>query len=200
MTIISFLIGVMFPIALPCVLAAEAKLTASTRAPHADFGNCVAVFGRFAVIGAPRANAMGNNAGLAHLFTYDGTDWSQATTLAPTGVTPGGLFGWSVAVKGYHVVVGAPDSEGVEDIEASGAAEGFRFDGMDWTHVTSVTANDAAAHDRFGTAVAISHETLLVGTPGDDEAAGSTYVWTFASRDGPPAVAVTTMPTSTLSL
>jgi hypothetical protein len=167
-----------------------ARLTDGEPNTIEQFGHAVAIDGPLLAVGAPRAHATGSNAGLAYLFVHDGTDWTEATTLTPTGLTPGGLFGWSVAVKDDHVIVGAPDSEGIEDIEASGAAEGFGVDGIEWTRVARVTASDAAAHDRFGAAVAISPETLLVGAPGDDGAAGSAYVWAFTSPDGPPVARI----------
>ena len=48
------------------------------------------------------------------------------------------------------------------------------------TEQAKLTASDAAAGDRFGISVAVSGETAVIGSPGDDDAAsasGSAYVF-----------------------
>ena len=45
-----------------------------------------------------------------------------------------------------------------------------------------LTASDGAAFDEFGWSVAISGSTVVVGSPGDDIAKGSTYVFNRQGR------------------
>jgi hypothetical protein len=167
-----------------------ARLTGSDTENTDQFGYAVAIDGTLLAVGAPQADAVGNNSGLGYVFALDGTGWRQVVRRTPAGLTPGSRFGWSVAVQGATVVVGAPDSEGAEDIEASGTVEVFRFDGTHGTHVARVHASDATASDHFGASVAISNGTVLVGTPGDDDAAGSAYVLTFEAIADVPAAFV----------
>jgi hypothetical protein len=166
------------------------RLTGEETGGTSQFGYAVATEGSIVAVGAPQADAAGNNAGLAYLFAFDGRHWQSTGKLAPTGLTPGGLFGWAVAMDSGGVVVGAPESEGVDDLEASGAGEFFVSDGMNWTHVARLHAIDAASNDHFGRSVAISHGTLLVGSPGDDDAAGAAYARRFAAPNDPPGAAV----------
>ncbi len=90
-------------------------------------------------------------------------------------------FGASVAVDGAIAVVGAPEDDDAGS--SSGSAYVFRFDGTDWSQEQKLTAGDAAGGDDFGFAVAISGDTIVVGSPRDDTVAGnragSAYVYVF---------------------
>ena len=88
------------------------------------------------------------------------------------------FFGASVAVSGDTAVVGSP-----ADGDGSGSAYVFTRDGLGvWTEQHKLTASDAAADDQFGFSVAVSGDTVVVGSPGDDDAgpgsaSGSAYVF-----------------------
>ncbi len=90
-------------------------------------------------------------------------------------------FGAAVAVDGTIAVVGAPEDD--DDGSSSGGAYVFGFDGTDWLYEQKLTAGDAAGGDDFGFAVAISGNTIVVGSPRDDTVAGnragSAYVYVF---------------------
>ena len=100
--------------------------------------------------------------------------WSRTETLSVP--RPGGreLFGWSVALSGDTLVVGAP---GVWRTEPGGGAVFiFRREGDQWTRTQRLHAPDVAGGGRFGDAVALSGDTLVVGAP-LDRGAGSAYVF-----------------------
>jgi hypothetical protein len=90
-------------------------------------------------------------------------------------------FGASVAVSGNRAVVGAPEDDDAGS--SSGAAYVFAHDGSSWHQQQRLTASDAESGDDYGFAVAISGDTIVVGAPRDDTAAGSragsAYVYTF---------------------
>lgn len=92
-------------------------------------------------------------------------------------------FGYSIAMSGDRVVVGA-----YEDAHAgikSGAAHIFRRDGMNYTRTQKLTASDAERYDRFSRAVAMSSNLVVAGAYGDDDGgafAGAAYV--FRTTDG----------------
>lgn len=52
----------------------------------------------------------------------------------------------------------------------------FRSGGL-WSQQTQLTASDGAADDLFGNSLAISGNTILVGSPRDDSGNGSAYVF-----------------------
>ena len=86
----------------------EDWLTAADGAAGDQFGVSVAVDGDTAVVGADRAN---DRRGSAYIFTRDSTgDWTQQVKL--DGEETGDQFGWSVAVDGDTVVVGAHAYDG----------------------------------------------------------------------------------------
>ena len=96
----------------------------------------------------------------------------------------GDLFGFSVAISGDTVVVGA-DNADPGGIGAAGAAYVFVKPGGGWagnlTQTAKLTASDKAAADLFGCSVAISGDTVVVGAalanPGGTEDAGAAYVF-----------------------
>ena len=103
---------------------------------------------------------------------------SQKLTI-PSGDPYAAAFGNAVAVDGQTAVVGAPD-----DSYGSGFLQGRAYvfsygDGV-WTEVAELTAGDAGNADYFGTAVAISGDTIMVGAPLHNSATGAIYVFSDA--------------------
>lgn len=72
--------------------------------PGDEFGNSVAVSGETVVVGAC-GQAM---AGRAYVFTNGANGWHQTAELKGSDTARGDGFGWSVALSGGTVVVGAP--------------------------------------------------------------------------------------------
>jgi hypothetical protein len=126
---------------------------------------------------------LGNGAGEAYVFSRSGTTWSLASTpLTASDAANLEEFGWSVAISGNTVIVGAP----APYAEARGEAYVFASAGSAWTQRAILTASDSAANNNFGYSVAISGTTALVGA---DEAALGTSVgvgaaYIFASSSG----------------
>src|SRR5204863_403711 len=98
----------------------QAYLKASNTDAHDYFGSSVAVSGDTVVIGAPgeASNGTGVNgnqsdnsafeAGAAYVFVRNGTNWSQQAYLKASNTDAHDGFGFSLAVSGDTVVVGAP--------------------------------------------------------------------------------------------
>jgi hypothetical protein len=147
----------------------QARLTASDRALDARFGDSVALSGDTALVGARSAlntvpsGVRGTGAG--YVFVRTGTTWTeQAKRTASDGVGSA-AFGFSVALKGDTALVGVPGMprDAGPYIDA-GAGYVFVRTGTTWTEQAKRTASDRAAHDQFGTSVALSGDTALVGT------------------------------------
>ena len=124
---------------------------------------------------AQRASEQGS----AYVFVRSGGVWSQQQKLLASDAASVDQFGFSVAISGETVVVGAP-SGGTAGLR-QGSAYVFVRSGGVWSQQHKLLASDAASFDRFGYSVAISGETVVVGAPLDDGAAGfqqgSAYVF-----------------------
>jgi len=91
----------------------------------------------------------------------------------------GDTFGRSVAFVGDIAVIGAPNDD--DDGFNSGAAYVFTRSAGVWTEQQKLTASDAVANDRFGSAVAVDGTTAVIGAAGlffADDNTGSAYVFT----------------------
>ncbi|HSB11688.1 MAG TPA: FG-GAP repeat protein, partial [Blastocatellia bacterium] len=160
------------------VWSEQAKLTASDAAGGDEFGWSVAISGETIVVGALFGDtAAGPDSGSAYVFVRSGSVWSEQAKLTASG---GDEFGWSVAISGETIVVGAPFGDTAAGPD-SGSAYVFVRSGSVWSEQAKLIASDAAAGDHFGRSVAISGETIVVGAPSDDTAAGfdsgSAYVF-----------------------
>ena len=86
--------------------------------------------------------------------------------LVPADAEGGELFGWSVAVSGDVLVVGAPragrHSSGFPENDDRGAAYVFRRDGLQWVEEAKLEG-DAIEQHTFGDSVAIDGDRILVG-------------------------------------
>ena len=92
----------------------------------------------------------------------------------------GDYFGIDVAVDGDVAVVGA--MFGNDNDTDTGAAYVFRFDGEAWNQEQKLLADDGAEGDRFGYAVAVSGNVVVVGAYDNDDngiTSGSAYVFRF---------------------
>jgi len=157
----------------------ESKHVGSDTSTGDLFGAAVAVDGVTFVVGAPANDGDGSGAGAAYVFVRDGATWLQEQRLAPTDPAADNSFGAAVAVDGDTAVVGAPGSA-----VSAGAAYVFTRVGSTWTQQTKLTAGvDAAAGDELGAAVAVDGDTVIVGSPMDDDNgidSGAVYVFTRA--------------------
>jgi len=143
------------------------------------FGRALALDGSVAIVGANLENLPGKtNAGSAYVFRYDGMAWNEEQDLIASDGMPLDQFGISVAVEGDVAVVGAWLSDEEEE-ENAGSAYVFRYDGMAWNEEQKLTALLPSAGDRFGHAVAISGDWILVGAFGDLLATGAVYAFRY---------------------
>lgn len=158
----------------------QAYLKASNTQYDAQFGESVAVSGDTVVVGAPRESGvatgingdqtpsvMGGNSGAAYVFVRSAGVWRQQAYLKASDSTSGIFFGSAVAASGDRIVVGAPWHGG----EMQGAAYVFVRSGGAWSQQGRLRASNPGMSDRFGTSVAISGDTLVVGANGESSAA-----------------------------
>jgi drug/metabolite transporter superfamily protein YnfA len=165
-----------------------------TPTTNGNFGFAVAIDGNKLVIGAPFQAVGATVPGRAYVY-----DLESATPNIPAVIlnnpTPasGDGFGYSVAIAGARVVIGAPnDSTGAA---AAGSAYVYNLNGASpGTPVLSLNNPEPASGDRFGFSVAISGTRVLVGAEGDDTGArdaGAAYVYDLSSST--PSVPIVTL-------
>jgi hypothetical protein len=139
-----------------------------------EFGSQVA-FGADGdlVIGAP-ATTIGAQTGSGAVFRYQATgnnfDTTTPDTLTSVAPTSGGRFGEALAVNDSMLVVGAP-KEGAGGSQ-EGAAYSFGVIGDTFSAPQSLSTLIQQSNQRFGSSVALSGTTIVVGSPGTDTAAG----------------------------
>ena len=163
------------------VWSRQAKLTASDATAGDWFGTAVSVSGDSLLIGARYdAGTAGTKTGSLYVFVRAGTVWSEQAKLTASDAAADDQLGTSVALSGDTAVAGAPnDDTGAKSNH--GSAYVFVRTGTTWSQQAKLIASDSAAIDLFGSAVAISGDTVLVGSPYDDTTAGvdvgSAYVF-----------------------
>jgi hypothetical protein len=145
------------------------------------FGYSVSISGTTVVVGAPgeTANAL-SHAG--HAYVFDATDGSLITTLSSPSQTPGN-FGYSVAISGTTVVVGAL-FETANALPQAGNA--YVFNATDGSLITTLTSPTPQFDGEFGESVSISGTTVVVGAPHETISALTTagHAYVFDSTDG----------------
>jgi hypothetical protein len=156
----------------------QQKLTASDGAASDYFGRTVAIDGDVAVVGSNWDDDLGDSSGSAYVFTRSGNTWTEEAKLLASDGAAGDYFGFSVAVSGNTVVVGASRRDEVNT--DAGAAYVFTGSGGVWTQQAKLTASTPVASANFGDMVAIDGDTALIGEPlgGASPRTGAVYVFT----------------------
>lgn len=181
----------------------QAYLKASNPGNNDAFGHAVAISGDTLAVSAisEDSNATGINgnqadnsaedSGAVYVFVRDGTTWSQQAYLKASNAEAFDYFGFSVAIFGETLVVGAlqedSNATGINgdqndnSMPNSGAAYVFVRNGTTWTQQAYLKASDPGMNHLFGSAVGISFNTIVIGAtraPGTSFfQAGAAYVF-----------------------
>ena len=187
-----------YPLTIDPTISQQAYLKASNTDNFDRFGTSVAISGNTVVVGAEGEDSSATgvppsqvwqdddtleSAGAAYVFVRSGGSWIQEAYLKASNTGGGDRFGFSVAISGETVVVGAkgeassakgvdPPGGGADDTAPSaGAAYVFVRSSGSWTPQAYLKASNAEQGDFFGNSVSISGETIVVGAPGEDSSA-----------------------------
>lgn len=152
-------------VAADCGLVEQQQLIHSDGASSDIFGSAVALDGDTAVVGVPGDDIVAAvDQGSAFVFVRVGAMWQQQAQLFANDGAAGDQFGHTVAISGNYIVIGAPWKT-VSGAVRRGAAYVFVREGTAWTQQALLLANDGAANDLFGWAVAISGDAVAVAAP-----------------------------------
>lgn len=138
------------------------KLAAPSFDPVDLFGWSVAIFKNKIIVGAPNAGE-NNSVGAAYLFHRNeaSSSWVFVEELLPA-TSDSKSFGASVDISETFIVAGAPNSDGDLGIN-SGAV--FVYSAADGSFQSQLNFPFLQPLDEFGSTVAISGSTIIVGIP-----------------------------------
>ncbi|MCG3129632.1 MAG: hypothetical protein FLDDKLPJ_00366 [Phycisphaerae bacterium] len=155
-----------------------AKLTADDGAAYDYFGASIAFCKGVAVIGADGDDGLARNAGSAYVFEQVNGAWLQSAKLEAADAERDDDFGSAVALFDETVLIGAPG----DDVGGYSRGSAYVFERTDgtWSQTAHLTADDGVNWDEFGSAVALSGDTALIGVQYRDDGgsnSGSVYVF-----------------------
>lgn len=167
----------------------EAYVKAGNTDAQDHFGFALALDPEGAVlaVGAPgeasatAANPADNSlpaSGAVYVFARGAAGWEQRAYLKAAVPDADDRFGFALALASGTLAVGAPNEDGSSvgvggnqsdnGSQDSGAAYAFVATAATWTQQAYVKASNTDAGDRFGAALALADEMLLVGAPRED--------------------------------
>jgi hypothetical protein len=138
-----------------------------------EFGQSVALSGNTVAVGAPNTDP-DFSFGAAYVFVRSGTQWTAQASLPDPEPQDEDLFGSSVDVSGSTAVIGSPN---VFQNGVTGKAYVYVRTGSTWAEQAKLVPADAAPSDVFGSAVAISGNTVVGGAPNHNGFHGAAYVF-----------------------
>jgi uncharacterized repeat protein (TIGR01451 family) len=146
-----------------------ASLAAADGLQGDNFGAALGLSGDTAIVGASDAQGpTGFISGAAYLFVRDGTgNWVQQQKLSDESPEYPYDLGAAVAIVGDTALV-APAG----GVLSPGAVLLFARESGVWTLEQRILASDGAPQDAFGSALAVSGQTVAVGARGADTPAG----------------------------
>ena len=195
----------------------RAQLTGADSVTGDYFGSSVAASGNTIVVGTPVHETSGLESGAAYVFAYKAGTWTQVAELTASDAAANQDFGYSVAVSGNMVAIGAPSSSyaggstrcGDPFTLAPGTVYEFTEPSSGWKSMTQTAelsednscpnGVDPGHSDELGYSVAIQSSPATIVAGADMQQAnnstpqGAALVYTmpaggWASTDSPGAV------------
>ncbi|MGH1365352.1 MAG: FISUMP domain-containing protein [Calditrichia bacterium] len=157
----------------------KGKLVASDGMSGANFGASVAIDGDDLIVGSPKSDGQGDNAGSIYFFEKQNNVWQESGRYMASSPAASDEFGGRVDISGEIALIGSTG----KDItgENSGAAYIFRKDGDGWKEIEVICASDGASSNSYGDYVAIDGNYAVVGAPQsahDGASSGIVYIYT----------------------
>lgn len=191
--------------------AQEAYIKAPNSEAFDYFGYSVSIDGDKLAVGAPfedndstvivnggsiTETGVAASKGAVYVFRRaSSTDWQFESYIKGFNNFGGLGYGMSLALKGNTLVVGSPlddyghskiintaTAPGALGTNDSGSAHVYHFDGTAWSHEAYINPRFRTAGDKFGHAVSISGDSIVVGSPQEDS--GSTGIMAGTGEAG----------------
>ncbi len=159
-----------------------AKLVPDDGAAGDEFGCSIAISGGVVAVGARFDDDHGENSGAAYLF--DAVTGDQLAKLLPDDGQAGDEFGYSIAMSGGVVAVGAIRDDDLGD--SSGSV--YLFDASTGAQLQKLLPDEGAANQSFGVSVAMDDGVVAVGSRsyfvlGEGFTLGAVYLFDVSTGD-----------------
>lgn len=155
-----------------------AKIAPTDGSSGDRFGYDISASSNAAIVGAPREDTGGQDAGAAYIFRFDGSSWQEEQKLIASDATSGAEFGIAVSIDGDVAIIGSNAPNGVS---GDGCAYVFRFNGVSWVEEQKLIPSGIDAMG--GVDVSHSGNVAFIGFPkvnnGYGEDAGSVVTFRF---------------------
>ena len=161
--------------------------TTTTTANGASSSRSVALANDILVVGMHQQDTSSTAIDSGGVYVYarsDDDNWTPQAVLTASDGRAQDFLGYSVAVSGTTIVVGAYQDDTATGFDSGSVYVYTRFqedtqlDSYYWTEQAHLMADkDGGTDDRMGISVAIDNDTIVVGASGDDSFRGSVYVF-----------------------
>ncbi len=146
------------------------------------FSGGIDVSGDTVLVGAARDQERGYASGAAYVFERSEGVWGAPVKILASDAKEGDLFGEAVGISGDFLIAGAPGEQG---FDTPGWAYVFERRDGSWVQRVKLMASDRERGDYFGSDVALSGRTAVVGAPN----VGAIYVYDLGVLLNSPPVA-----------
>ena len=141
-----------------------------------QFGASGAFDGDLLVVGAPLdSEGEGSGSGAIYLFERTVNVFLQKGKVKLQNPDAGARFGAAVGISNGRVAVGAP--ERVVNQVTSGEVTVYEIDQGELVERLKTTGSQSGAAARFGAALGIRNDVMVVGAPGEELDRGTSYVY-----------------------
>ncbi len=157
------------------------RIIAPDLAAEDRFGNDIFLSNNYLIVGARLEDddtsglRTVSSAGSAYIYEKDQdglNNWGFIQKLVSFDRSEQDLFGTSVAISDEYAIVGSSsedeDELGSNAVNSAGAVYVFKKSTNGWTLQQKLVASDRLASDKFGSAVAMGGNAILVGAPDKD--------------------------------
>ena len=154
-----------------------AALTAGDGGADDRLGSSVSVTDGEMFAGAPGDDGAVANQGSVYVFRLSNGSWSQVQKLVSASPVANDAFGHALASRTGVLLVGTPNAD-IGAMTDVGTVKVYSFSASTWSLAQTLQPSDAKSSQRFGSDIALSNLTMLVGArsdPGNDQ--GSAYVF-----------------------
>ncbi|HRG17286.1 MAG TPA: hypothetical protein PLB00_14915, partial [Pseudomonadota bacterium] len=154
----------------------QGRLTANNGLPGDGLGRALDLDGDVAVVAA-------RNGVFPYVWERTGGSWQQVTQLDPGESAGTVIYGYSVAVGGQIIAVGAPESP--QAGPRRGSVHIFEKTGGNWTHTAKLTVDENQTDDFFGGSVDLSGNRVVIGAEGAHVGMGQVQGAAYVFVKGP---------------
>ena len=137
--------------------------------------------GGFSGINGNQSDNSALEAGAAYVFSLVGGNWAQEAYIKSSNPLSSSFFGYSIALDGDRLAVGAPNEDGAipgingneQDVTISNGGATYLYERTAgaWTQTSYIKGASVDIDDYFGGAVALSGDVLISGVSGEDSGA-----------------------------